>query len=105
MLHGAGGRQFDALEGVRAIRPQTALRRRSQYGEVPRRQGLVGGGERLPSNPWWVWVRQRVRRGAQVPRDSPLPGGADLYQPDPRLHRRARTGAAAVLLMVKLWQP
>ena len=43
----------------------------------------------------------RVRRRAQVPRDAPVPGGADLDQPDPVLRRRARARAAAVVLVFR----
>src|SRR3974377_1599732 len=40
--------------------------------------------------PWGLRFCERVRRRAQIPRDPALPGGADLDQPDPVLHRRAR---------------
>ena len=40
----------------------------------------------------------RIRRGAQVPRDPPVPGGADLDQPDLFVRRGARAGVAALVL-------
>ena len=70
-------------QGLRAVRRAPALRRRGQHGEVPRRQGVVGGGQRLPAVPRRLRLRRRIRRRAQVPRDAALPGGADLDQPDP----------------------
>src|SRR6185503_5805802 len=42
---------------------------------------------------------RRIRRRAQVPRDPPLPGGADLDQPDPLVRGRACARPAALLLM------
>ena len=43
-------------------------------------------------------LRRGVRRRAQVPRDPPLPGRADLQQPHPGLRRPARAGHAEELL-------
>src|SRR3954452_16069926 len=40
-----------------------------------------------------------MRRGAQVPREAPLPGGTDLHEPHPLLCRRARARPPEVLLM------
>ena len=41
---------------------------------------------------------RRVRRGAQVPRDAPVPGGADLDEPDPVVCGRARARLATIVL-------
>ena len=59
-----------------------ARRGRGQYGQI------AGIGSVLPRrglhpDPRRAWLRRRVRRGAQVPRDPPVPGGAHLHQPDP----------------------
>ena len=62
------------------------------------RQGVVGSGQRLPADPRRLRLRRRVRRRAQIPREPPLPGGADLDQPDPVLPRRARARPAALVL-------
>ena len=43
---------------------------------------------------------ERIRHRAQVPRDAALPGGADIDEPDLRVHRRARARPAAVVLTV-----
>ena len=85
-------------EGVRAVRRAPALRRAGQHGQVPRRQGELGGGQRLPAVPRRLRLRLRIRRRAQVPRDAAVPGGADLDQPDPELRGRARARIAAVFL-------
>jgi alkylation response protein AidB-like acyl-CoA dehydrogenase len=90
----------DALQGVRALRGASALRRRGQHGEISGGQGVLGGGERLPADAWRLWLRQRIRRGTQVSRDASLPGGADLHQLDLLLHRRARSRLAALLLRI-----
>src|SRR5690606_27101896 len=85
--------------GVPALRCARALRRTGQHGEVPRCEGLVGGGERLHPVPRRLRLRQRVRRREEVPRDAALPGRPDLDQPDPLLRRRARARPAEVVLM------
>ena len=97
-LHGDRGRQPDALQGRRAVRPEEALRGGGQHGQAPVRQGVVGSGQRLPADPRRLRLRRRVRRGAQVPRDAAVPRGADLDQPDPVLRRRARARPAALVL-------
>ena len=43
-------------------------------------------------------LRRGIRRRAQVPRDAPLSGGADLDQSHPVLCRRTRARHAALLL-------
>ena len=75
-----------------------ALRRRGEHGQVPRREGLVGSGQCLPADARRVRLRLRIRRRAQVPRDAPVPGGADLDEPDPVVRRRARARLAAIVL-------
>ncbi len=92
------GREPDALQGLRAVRRAQAVRRRSEHGEAARGRRVVGGGECLPAVPWRFRLRRRVRRRAQVPRDAPLPGRADLDQPDPVVRRRARARLAPSLL-------
>lgn len=52
----------------------------------------------LACRPTGLRLRRGIRCGAQVPRNPPVPGGADLHQPDPQLRRRARAGHAAFLL-------
>ena len=44
-------------------------------------EALLAGGERLPRRPRRLRLRRGVRRRAQVPRDPPLQGRADLQQP------------------------
>ncbi len=80
---------------------QRAVRRRGQHGQVPRRQGELGGGQRLPAVPRRLRLRARIRRRAQVPRDAAVPGRADLDQPDPELRRRALARAAALVLSTR----
>ena len=92
-LHRGRGRRPDALRGVRAVRRAQAVRRRGQHGEVPRRQGIVGGGQRLPAVPRRLRLRGRIRRRAQVPRDAAVPGRADLDQPDPAATWRSTCSA------------
>ena len=75
-----------------------ALRRAGQHGQVPGGQGQLGGGQCLPAVPRRLRLRLRIRRGAQVPRDQALPGGADLDQHGLFLHRRARARPAAFVL-------
>ena len=48
---------------------EEALRRRSEHGQAPVRQGVVGSGQRLPADPRRLRLRRRVRRRAQVPRE------------------------------------
>ena len=85
------------FRGVRAVRRRTSRAARGEHGEVPRRQGVVGGGERLHADARRLRLRRRIRHRAQVPRDAPLPGGADLDEPDLRVRRRARARPAAVV--------
>src|SRR5262249_11672483 len=61
-------------------------------------QGLVGSGQRVHPDPRGVWLRRRVRRRAQVPRDPALPRCPDLHQPHPVLSGRARPRPAALVL-------
>ena len=55
----------------------------ANMAKLPRGEGVVGSGQRLPAVPRRLRLRARIRRRAQVPRDAALPGGADLDQPDP----------------------
>ena len=50
-------------------------------------------------DPWRLRLRRGIRRRAQIPRDAPLPGGADLDESHPQLFGRARAGPAAELLI------
>ena len=68
---------------------QPALRRAGQHGQVPRREGVVGGRQRVHADARRLRLRQRIRHRAQVPRDAAVPGGADLDEPDLRVRRRA----------------
>ena len=81
---------------------QAALRRRGQHGQAPLRQGLLGSGQRLHPDLRRLRLRGRVRRRAQVQGNAPVPGRADLDQPDPLLRRRARARFAALLLAVAM---
>ena len=69
-----------------------------QHGQVPGRQGQLGGSECVSAVPWRLRLCGRVRRGAQVQGDTPVPGGADLDQPHLLVHRRARAGPAPLVL-------
>src|SRR3954471_4443144 len=100
-VHRDRGREPDALQGLRAVRCGAALRSGGEHGQVPGGQGLVGSGEHLPADAWRLRLRARIRRGAQVPRDAPVPGGADLDQPDLLLRRRAPARAAPEFLMTR----
>jgi alkylation response protein AidB-like acyl-CoA dehydrogenase len=52
------------------------------------------GRRPMPAVPRRLRLCLRIRRGAQVPRDPPVPGGADLHQPDLFLRGRAPAGLA-----------
>jgi acyl-CoA dehydrogenase len=90
------GRPIGQNQGVQF--PIAEPRRRGQHGEDARRRRLVRGGERLRSDAWRLRFRRGIRHRAEVPRNPPLPGRADLDEPHPRLSRRARAWHAAVLL-------
>ena len=62
------------------------------------RRRLLGSSQRLPAVPRRLRLRQRIRCGAQVPRDPSVSGGADLHQPDPVLRGRTHSGPAPLLL-------
>ncbi|SOY71513.1 hypothetical protein CBM2586_B130284 [Cupriavidus phytorum] len=98
VVHRTRGGQPDALESLRAVRQARVHGRAGQHGQVPGRQGQLGGRQRLPAVPRRLRLCLRIRCRAQVPRDAPVPGGADLDQPDLFLRRRARAGAAALVL-------
>ena len=66
---------------------------RGEHGEAARGRRVVGGGERLPADVRRLRVRGGVRRRAQVSRDAAVSGRADLDEPDPLVHRRARARA------------
>src|SRR5206468_12926198 len=89
------------------VRRGPAVRRRGQHGEVSRRRGRVGGGQRLHRLPRWLRVRRGVRRRAQVPRVPPLQDGPGQQQPRARVRRRARARNAAQLLRwgAPTWPP
>ena len=77
----------------------------ANMAKLPRRRRVVGSGQRLPAVPRRLRLRQRVRRRAQVPRDAPVPGRADLDQPDPLVRRRARARPAALVLRRLIMRP
>src|SRR3569832_2067204 len=95
-------RQPDALQGMRAVRRTSALRRASQHGEDAGRRCIVGSGQCLPAVSRRLRLRARVRRRAQVPRDAPVPGGADLDQPDSVVCGRTRARPAALVLIRRI---
>src|SRR5829696_3647316 len=94
------GRLAHGGEGGFALRPERAVRRRGEPGETPSRRRLVGGCQRRRPDLRRLRLRRRVRRGAQVSRDAPLPGSPDLDEPHPLLCRRARPRPPEVLLEV-----
>src|SRR3990167_7354626 len=81
------------------VRRAPALRRPGQHGQVSGGQGQLGSGQCLPAVPRRLRFCLRIRRGAQVPRNAPVPGGADLDQPDLFLRGRAHPRTAEVVLM------
>src|SRR5689334_23275379 len=93
---GSGG--FDAGQGGGAVRSRPAVRQRGEHGEAARCRRVVGGGQRRGPDAWRLRLRRGLRHRAEVPRDAPLSGRADLDQPDSRLRRRARARAAEVVL-------
>ena len=46
-----------AIQGGAPVRCPAALRGGGQHGQVPGGQSLVGGGQRVPADPWRVWLR------------------------------------------------
>ena len=92
------GRQPDALRSLPPVRRPRALRRAGQHGQAAGRRRLLGSSQRLPAVPRRLRLRQRIRCGAQVPRDPSVSGGADLHQPDPVLRGRTHSGPAPLLL-------
>src|SRR5207253_9270486 len=82
-----------------------ALRCAGEHGEVPGGQGVVGGRQRLHADSRWVRVCQRVRHRAQVPRNTALPGGADLDKPHLLVRRRTSARTSAVVLKEKPVRP
>src|SRR5205814_6221928 len=84
--------------GLLALRSEETVRRRGEHGEIPCGESIVGGGERLLADTRWLWLRRRVRRRAQVPRNAALSSRPDLDESDPVVHRRARARLAAVIL-------
>ena len=72
---------------------------RVEHGQAAGGRRRLGGGQRGRADVRRVWLRSGVRRGAQVPRVPPLPGGAGIHQSHPVLHRPARARPAAVVLM------
>ena len=88
--------RFDAARRFDAGEPCGA---RGQHGPAARRRRRLGGRQRRDADVRRLRLRQRVRRRAQVPRDAPVPGRADLHEPDPGLRRPARARATALLLV------
>jgi acyl-CoA dehydrogenase len=91
-------RRADGVPGRFTLRSRPRLRRRSQHGETARGRGVLGGGGSLLANAWRLRVCERIRCGAEIPRDAAVPGGADLDQPDPQLSGRACAWYAKVIL-------
>ena len=87
-------RQPDALEGLPRCSTRTALRRRSQHGEVPGRQGVVGSGQRLHPDSTAASASPANTTSSASSARRDCTGGADLDQPDPVLRRRACARAA-----------
>ncbi len=82
-----GGSGADGAAGSGPVRRGQACRRRGQYGQAAGVRGGLGGGGYLYPDARRLRVCRGVRRGAQVSRDPPVPGGACLHQPDPVLCR------------------
>jgi acyl-CoA dehydrogenase len=72
--------------------------RGGQHGEDAGLGGGVGRRRHVRADPRRLRLRRGVRHRAQVPRDPPLHGGADLDEHDPELHLGARSGSAQILL-------
>ncbi len=62
------------------------------------------GRQRLPADARRLRLRGRVRRGAQVPRNAPVPGGADLDEPDFVVRRGACARNASIVLTERFWK-
>ena len=77
-------------EAARLFDAGRAGGRGSESGEAARRRRVVGGGQRVPADVRRIRIRRGLRRRAQVPRDAAVSGGADLDEPDPVVHWRAR---------------
>ena len=109
----------DPSRGARALRPQinasggnagpchvqsytmgTLLRHGSaeQKRRYLRRIAVVAGGERVPRHARRIRLRPGVRRRAEIPRDTALLGRPHLEPSRPRVSRRARARAAALVL-------
>ena len=84
-------------ESAACSRPGQTCGEDANMAKLLSRRGLLGGGE-VHADAWRLRLCRGVRRRAQIPRGPALADGADLHQPDPVLHRRARARAAAVLL-------
>ena len=97
-LHRHARRRIDGARGGFALRSRQGLRRRSQYGQAPRRRSLLGGGRHVRADPWRLRLRRGIRHRAQIPRDPALHRGADLDQSGAVLRRRARARPAEVVL-------
>ncbi|CAA9457072.1 MAG: Acyl-CoA dehydrogenase, partial [uncultured Rubrobacteraceae bacterium] len=92
------GRRPDGSKSRRPLRQEREVRRGGEPREAPRRGRELGGGERRRADLRGVRGGRRVRRGAQVPRDAPLPGRPDLDEPHPLLRRPARSRPPEVVL-------
>src|SRR5690606_30220078 len=69
------------------------------HGQTSGSRRQLGGGQCRTPDAWWLRIRDRIRYRAQVPRDTPLSGRADLNQSDPVVCRGTCAGNAEVLLM------
>src|SRR3954471_11469641 len=98
VLHrGRSGEPY-ALESLRTVRCSPTVWRRSEHGEIPRRQSLMGSGERLFAISRRIWLRRRVRYRTQISRDASVSSGTDIDQSDLVLYRRAHPRFAAFAL-------
>src|SRR5438477_7391 len=93
------GGHAHARQGLLAVRPRPQVRRGSEHGQAPRLAGGMGRRERGHRRVRGLRFRARVRCRAQVPRDAASARCSDQQQPHPRVHRSARSGDAAVVLM------
>src|SRR5215831_17941526 len=78
------------------------MRAAGQHGQAARCRCFVGSSERGCPDARRIRFCRRIRRRTQIPRDAPVSGRAHLFQPHPRLHRRACAWPAAILLMQPL---
>ena len=84
--------------GGAQVRPGANHRPRGQYGQAARLGSLLGGGGGLRANLRRLRLCRRVRRGAQVPRESSLSSRPGVHQLNLELPGRTRAQDAPLLL-------